>query len=82
MHVITHKLLKSTEKVHVIEISYLFHYSLPLFSSSLCAGSNGKNSVPIADAMIGLSNDLVPMLFPCAVRNIVSQVDHTHHIVP
>ena len=38
--------------------------------------------MPIADTSVGLCHDLFPVLFPSVVRDALSDVDHTDHIVP
>ena len=42
---------------------------------------DGENGVPAADAGVGLRHHMLPVLFPGIVRNLVSYVDHTHHVV-
>lgn len=42
---------------------------------------DGENGVPATDAGVGLRHHVLPVLFPGVVRDLVSYVDHAHHVV-
>ena len=55
--------------------------NLLLSRGSLELLGDGENGVPATDAGVGLRHHVLPVLFPGVVRNLVSYVDHTHHVV-